>query len=95
MKRKPSIRDVRAVLVRQNPHCSFCNRLLKDDPQARDDQQPTADHLLALGRGGTEDPENVVLSCRRCNQFKGDLTLPEFRVLLAWMLERLSAMPAA
>lgn len=32
------------------------------------------EHLIALATGGTDDEENLWLSCRRCNGFKGILT---------------------
>lgn len=32
----------------------------------------TADHLIPLSRGGTNDPENVVPACRSCNSRKKD-----------------------
>ena len=32
------------------------------------------EHLIALAAGGTDDEENLWLSCRRCNRFKGILT---------------------
>lgn len=32
------------------------------------------EHLISLAAGGTDDEENLWLSCRRCNGFKGILT---------------------
>ena len=29
------------------------------------------DHVVPLSAGGTSDPENLCLSCYRCNEFKG------------------------
>lgn len=32
---------------------------------------PTVDHVVPLARGGTHDPENLVLACMACNCKKG------------------------
>ncbi|CAN0290093.1 unnamed protein product, partial [Chrysoparadoxa australica] len=37
----------------------------------------TRDHILPLSGGGQDIWENVVASCRRCNQHKGNLTLEQ------------------
>ena len=42
--------------------CAWCNRLTLD---------PTIDHLVPLSLGGTNDPDNLVTSCRRCNEQRG------------------------
>jgi 5-methylcytosine-specific restriction endonuclease McrA len=36
------------------------------------------DHRIPKSRGGTDDPANIVLACRRCNTSKGRLTEQEF-----------------
>lgn len=41
------------------------------------------DHLYPLSRGGTDDPNNIVLACVPCNRAKRDMTLQE------WMEARL------
>lgn len=37
------------------------------------------DHDIPTSRGGTDDPSNIVLACRKCNASKGRLTGKEFR----------------
>jgi hypothetical protein len=37
----------------------------------------TYDHLLPHARGGTNDPENLVIACQPCNCGRADLTLAE------------------
>jgi 5-methylcytosine-specific restriction endonuclease McrA len=39
----------------------------------------SVEHIIPLSRGGTNDPENVVLACRRCNFSKQDRLLSEWR----------------
>lgn len=46
--------------------CGYCR------PSSRITGQPlTVEHLVPTARGGTSDEENLWLSCRRCNEFKG------------------------
>ena len=40
------------------------------------------DHLIPKVRGGKSVPENIVISCERCNQDKGQLTYDEYQVVL-------------
>lgn len=42
---------------------------------------PHIDHVLPVSKGGGNDPDNLVASCRNCNTEKGDMTLKEFRVI--------------
>lgn len=56
-----------------------------------DEDERTLDHVTVLSRGGTHDPSKAALACQRCNSFKGRMSLDEFKLLLAWMLERLPA----
>lgn len=44
-------------------------------------QWASVDHLTPVSRGGTDEEENLVTACRRCNSLKKDRTLEEFR---AW-----------
>jgi hypothetical protein len=64
------------IYLRDTYTCQFCgNRAV------------TADHLLPVIAGGTNDPWNVVGACARCNRVKADMRLPNlitsFRILLA------------
>lgn len=46
--------------------CGYCRT------SSRVTGQPlTVEHIIPLARGGTSDEENLWLSCRRCNEFKG------------------------
>lgn len=54
--------DVRALLKRQRRLCYYCCCFLtKFD----------CDHFIPLSRGGSNGPENIVLSCHSCNCSKG------------------------
>ncbi len=41
----------------------------------------TLDHLTPKSRNG-QGPKNLVASCLSCNQLKGNMTEPEFRIFL-------------
>jgi 5-methylcytosine-specific restriction endonuclease McrA len=32
----------------------------------------TVDHVIPIARGGSDDPENLIAACRRCNYSKQD-----------------------
>jgi 5-methylcytosine-specific restriction endonuclease McrA len=53
--------------------CAYCGE--------RSALQP--DHRVPLARGGSNDIENILPACRRCNQRKALLTEEEFRARLA------------
>lgn len=57
----------RGRLLSKNPHCRYCGQKLKP-------KTATLDHVLPLSRGGSDDPENLVLACHPCNQCKGNRT---------------------
>ena len=38
----------------------------------------TVDHIVPVAKGGTDDPENLVAACRKCNFSKQDKMPDEF-----------------
>lgn len=54
--------DIRRIYARQNGRCVYCPAPLK--------RGYSVDHIRALIRGGSNDPENLQLLCRRCNSRK-------------------------
>lgn len=57
-------RELRESLLAVTPRCFYCQRPLERDTA-------TLDHLHPRSKGGTDDPENLVLACRPCNRAKG------------------------
>lgn len=53
--------------------CAYCGRLRKRRGQM------TCDHLIPIAQGGSTWENNLLPSCRVCNNLKGDETIPEFR----------------
>lgn len=66
---------------KDNKVCFFCDRRLTFKTFSQD-------HLLPKSRQGTDNPKNIVDACRKCNQDKGSLTLPEYRAVVAFRLGR-------
>lgn len=56
--------DILAQLKRQKNRCYYCGGKLVDKYHV--------DHIVPLSRGGSDDPENLVATCPRCNLSKGD-----------------------
>lgn len=72
---KTNRRPLRAELVsyiasRDNGTCHHCGVKV---------EKGEIDHLFPWSRGGTDDPSNLVLSCRPCNRSKGSKTVEEWK----------------
>ncbi len=61
------------ILRRDNYKCAYCGR---------SDLQLTIDHIKPKSRGGTDDWENLVAACIKCNNKKGDRTPEEANMKL-------------
>jgi len=48
----------------------------------------TLDHKIPTNKGGTDDVENLVVACRRCNIIKKDRTYNEFKRLMKQSIYR-------
>ena len=67
----------RAVAERDRWRCRYC--VVDLSPADR----WHVDHLVPVSRGGSDDPDNLVVACTLDNLRKGDLTEPEYRDWLA------------
>ena len=62
------------------PHdrfCYYCGRKLTR-------QKATKDHMIPQSKGGSDLRSNIVDACRTCNGSKGNLTVEEFRLVMAF-----------
>ena len=59
-------RGFRGILERDGHICQYCGA-----------KANTIDHVQPKSRGGSNSPSNLVASCMRCNQKKGDRTPEE------------------
>jgi len=48
------------------------------------DNARTKEHIVPKSKGGIREPDNLVWSCRRCNNEKGSLSIGEYRAALAY-----------
>ena len=62
----------RELMRRQNNTCVYCG-------SRRTARTLDIDHMIPAVRGGSNDPSNLQVICRPCNQRKGMQTDPEFR----------------
>ncbi len=62
----------RALWEDQNRRCGYCGRKIGFS-------EVTVDHIIPLSRGGPDCGENMICSCRPCNEFKRNRTIEEFR----------------
>lgn len=65
------------IYIRDRWKCAYCQRkLLKYKIPI------TLDHIIPKSRGGSNTPENLVTSCKPCNNKKGDRTPAEAKMTL-------------
>lgn len=62
--------DVEECFRVQGGRCFYCLASLVDDYHV--------DHMMPLSRGGSNGPENIVVSCQQCNLRKRTKTAEEF-----------------
>ena len=55
------------ILERDDWTCAWCYKYAD-----------TVDHIVPVSKNGTDDPENLVASCRKCNYSRGNKSVTEF-----------------
>lgn len=66
-------REVAASIKRElniTEKCPYCNNPVGEEPHA--------DHIYPVSKGGNSNKDNMVYICKKCNLRKSDLTLREF-----------------
>jgi hypothetical protein len=59
-------RKIRETILRRDQHtCQYCGQ-----------EANTVDHVLPIALGGTDEPNNLVAACARCNYSKGKRESP-------------------
>lgn len=74
----------------ENKNSTFCNycyneygTFWKNNRGVLLERVRTKDHIVPLIRGGVNSKENLIECCNRCNSFKGNLLLSEWRDLIS------------
>ena len=68
--------------------CAYCGTKLSQE--RRGDNALQIDHVHPRHLGGTDDAENLVPACRRCNHYKKTFSIDEFRRELSLIPGRLA-----
>ena len=61
-----------ALLIRDRFICRYCDKIITIDSDYE------VDHIIPVSKGGNDGYENTVVSCRNCNQKKGDTDIKLF-----------------
>lgn len=69
-----------AIHRKQNKRCAYCGRHCNI-------KYMTADHIVPLSKGGTDNIDNLQCTCSSCNNLKGDMLPHEFTSFIRNMLE--------
>jgi 5-methylcytosine-specific restriction endonuclease McrA len=64
-------------------HCGIPVRRLHRKCAPFPADMATVDHVIPKSQDGTDDPSNLILSCKRCNDARRDIPLEAFRRRLA------------
>jgi 5-methylcytosine-specific restriction endonuclease McrA len=65
--------DFKTVAAKSNFRCWYC-----DVKVGRSGQPMHRDHRIPVSRGGTDDLDNLVIACAKCNLSKSTMTDKEF-----------------
>jgi 5-methylcytosine-specific restriction endonuclease McrA len=54
----------------QNWRCCYCGNRM--DGSGCEPNAPTFEHVIPRSLGGTDDEDNLVIACQRCNELRGN-----------------------
>jgi hypothetical protein len=57
-----------SIIRREGGLCHYCKNVVASP--SLDNQNYDIDHMIPIAKGGTNDPTNLVLSCKKCNNQK-------------------------
>lgn len=66
-----------SIYNRYSGHCAYCGQHMKL-------KNMTVDHLMPQSKGGGNNIENLMPSCRECNAMKAADSLETFRLRFFW-----------
>lgn len=62
---------------KQDKKCFYCEKILEFN-------KSTVDHIKPRCRGGSNDIENLVMSCKSCNSAKSFTDKPTYKKFINW-----------
>ena len=68
--------DIALLYQEQEGRCGYCGITLYDDYHV--------DHMIPIVRGGSNGPENLLVTCMLCNSSKCDKTPEEWEAVRGW-----------
>lgn len=69
----------RARILKDQSHCYICGSAVDTSVPGTDPHGPSVDHLIPVSQGGTDDPENLILTHLACNMQRGTKDIDEVR----------------
>lgn len=72
------VRVIMGMYERQGGLCVYCGRTMLLDAPQKSKLRATIDHRVPLHAGGTWAKANLLLSCRKCNSYKGCVVIPDW-----------------
>lgn len=70
----------------RHPYCFYCGVVLVFTPSNAPNRL-TKDHIYPKVRGGKNGKNNMVWSCRQCNELKGHMILGAFRRVITGLAD--------
>lgn len=72
------------MFAKEGGRCHYCKVLMAKKPIAAEEwRRPTLDHKKPLSAGGTNKRDNLCACCKRCNNWKADMSYKAFVSLVA------------
>jgi len=62
--------------------CEYCGIKLRIHDKDKGRKSFSLEHKVPLSKGGTNDPDNIAITCWRCNKIKGTVTEETFKKLI-------------
>lgn len=69
------------LINRDGYNCHYCGCVLENSIAGYNPKGASIDHVIAQDNGGSDNLDNLVLSCRKCNQNKKTKHYQEFRFM--------------
>jgi hypothetical protein len=72
-------KDRTRVFERDQYRCGYCRLTVDAELPQHHPRYATVDHVVAVSKGGSDKPHNLVTACRRCNGEKANMDAEVYR----------------